>query len=143
MNWTAPVDIYCERLGPGLWAEPLNAISNLAFIFAAFWAWRTMRRLNVTNTAAHILTFLAFLIGMGSGLFHTFATTWSGFADTIPIWTFVAFYLLTCIHILGGVAPGRLAIILIAIAAVLTVIFLTIDPTADSPQSVAGPGILN
>jgi hypothetical protein len=26
-----PIDAYCERLGPGLWAEPLNALTNLAF----------------------------------------------------------------------------------------------------------------
>lgn len=30
------IDIYCERIEPGLWAEPLNAITNLAFIIAAF-----------------------------------------------------------------------------------------------------------
>jgi hypothetical protein len=30
-----PIDAYCERLGPGLWAEPLNAVTNLAFIVAA------------------------------------------------------------------------------------------------------------
>ena len=29
------IDIYCERLGPGFWAEPLNATSNLAFIVSA------------------------------------------------------------------------------------------------------------
>ncbi len=28
------IDLYCERLGPGLWAEPLNAVTNLAFILA-------------------------------------------------------------------------------------------------------------
>jgi hypothetical protein len=48
-----PIDAYCERLGPGLWAEPLNAVTNLAFIVAAViclrvsgipprhWAWRS------------------------------------------------------------------------------------------------------
>jgi hypothetical protein len=36
-----PIDAYCERLGPGLWAEPLNALTNLAFIVAALiCAWR-------------------------------------------------------------------------------------------------------
>ncbi len=27
-DWTAPVDDYCERLGVGFWAEPLNASST-------------------------------------------------------------------------------------------------------------------
>ena len=36
MNWTAYIDNYCERLLPGFWDEPLNAISNLAFWLAAW-----------------------------------------------------------------------------------------------------------
>ena len=35
MNWTAYVDGYCERVAPGLWGEPLNAVTNLAFVLAA------------------------------------------------------------------------------------------------------------
>ena len=35
MNWSEPLNLYCERLGPGLWAEPLNAVSNAAFFIAA------------------------------------------------------------------------------------------------------------
>ena len=30
-----PVDQYCERMGPDLWAEPINAATNLAFIWRA------------------------------------------------------------------------------------------------------------
>jgi hypothetical protein len=26
------LDLYCERTAPGLWNEPLNALTNLAFI---------------------------------------------------------------------------------------------------------------
>ena len=37
------VDLYCERLGPGLLAEPLNAITNLAFFIAAWLLWRQSR----------------------------------------------------------------------------------------------------
>jgi len=40
MDWFAPIDAYCERLGPGLLAEPLNALSNAAFFIAALWAAR-------------------------------------------------------------------------------------------------------
>ncbi|MBB3984658.1 hypothetical protein GGQ68_000974 [Sagittula marina] len=35
MDWSAPIDLYCERAGTGLWSEPLNAWSNLAFPLAA------------------------------------------------------------------------------------------------------------
>ncbi len=40
MNWNASVDAYCERLEPGFWDEPLNAISNLAFWLSAWLVWR-------------------------------------------------------------------------------------------------------
>lgn len=29
------VDLYCERLAPGLFGEPLNLLSNLAFLVAS------------------------------------------------------------------------------------------------------------
>ncbi len=44
MNWSATLDFYCERVAPGLWGEPLNAISNGAFWLAALWLWwRSLR----------------------------------------------------------------------------------------------------
>jgi len=33
------VDAYCERVGMGVLAEPLNAFSNLSFLLAAWAAW--------------------------------------------------------------------------------------------------------
>ena len=33
------IDLYCERLGPGPLAEPINAITNLTFLVAALAAW--------------------------------------------------------------------------------------------------------
>ena len=44
MDWTTPIDIYCERVGPDFWAEPLNAISNAAFLVAAYPAYGEWRR---------------------------------------------------------------------------------------------------
>ena len=37
-SWLTPIDNYCERLGPGLWAEPLNAATNGAVLAAALYA---------------------------------------------------------------------------------------------------------
>ena len=34
-HWFTAVDHYCERIGAGLWSEPLNAVSNGAFLIAA------------------------------------------------------------------------------------------------------------
>ncbi|WP_238368049.1 hypothetical protein [Mesobacterium pallidum] len=87
MDWTAQVDGYCERLGPGLWAEPLNAVSNLAFIAVALWLWPRV------GGAARGLCAVLMAIGIGSGLFHTLAMRWAGVADTLPILVFVLAYI--------------------------------------------------
>ena len=90
------IDLYCERLGPGLWAEPLNAVTNLAFIGAAMLLVAALRRADAAvrrDPAILALTALVFLIGLGSGLFHTFATTWAVLADVIPIALFILLYM--------------------------------------------------
>ncbi|WP_375174879.1 ceramidase domain-containing protein [Pseudooceanicola sp.] len=89
MDWTAQVDGYCERLAPGLWAEPLNAVTNLAFLIAAIWVWRRSGGLAPVRVLAAVL----FAIGVGSGLFHTFATRWAGVADVLPILIYILAYI--------------------------------------------------
>lgn len=87
MDWTAVVDGYCERLGPGIWAEPTNAVTNLAFVAVAAWLWPNARGVE------RVLVAILFAIGVGSGLFHTLATRWAGLADTAPIMLFILTYL--------------------------------------------------
>lgn len=89
MEWSAQVDGYCERLGPGFWAEPVNALTNLAFIVAAIWAWRRGEGL----VPARVLAAILFAIGVGSGLFHTLATRWAGVADVVPILIYILTYI--------------------------------------------------
>ncbi len=88
MDWTAAIDAYCERLGPGLWAEPLNLLTNLGFVAAAVWAWIRCRGLILPRLLAAVL----FAIGVGSALFHSFATPWASMADTTPIGVFILVY---------------------------------------------------
>ena len=89
MDWSRAIDSYCERTGPGYWNEPLNLVSNLAFLVAAGIAWR----LSAGDRAGRILAGLIALIGVGSGLFHAHARLWALLADVVPIQAFV----LTCI----------------------------------------------
>ncbi|MGH1465899.1 MAG: ceramidase domain-containing protein [Cognatishimia sp.] len=89
MNWTQQVDGYCERLDAAFWAEPVNAVTNLAFILVAILMWRRVYGLPL----ARALCILLFLIGVGSFLFHTFAQTWAGLADVLPILLFVLLYI--------------------------------------------------
>jgi hypothetical protein len=92
------LDQYCERSGPGLWAEPLNAVTNLAFLAAGVMAlrlWQAQPRIKWRNTWDLLLLIaLLFAMGVGSALWHTFATRWAELADTLPIALFINVFLL-------------------------------------------------
>jgi hypothetical protein len=90
MAWNSAIDLYCERLGPGLFAEPLNAVSNLAFIAAAAWLYVRYRR--GADWTLHTLTALLFLIGLGSGAFHLSGQAWGVWPDVGFIALFIHFY---------------------------------------------------
>ena len=82
------IDIYCERLGPELWAEPINAVTNLSFLVAAITIWRLASRRDSLTLGVWLLIGLMIAIGLGSGLFHTFATNWTKILDILPILLF-------------------------------------------------------
>lgn len=100
MDWSTQVDGYCERLGPGIWAEPWNAVTNLAFLIAAVWVWRRSRAVPVRVLAA-----VLFAIGVGSGLFHTLATRWAGVADVVPILIYILCYIFFANRYFWGLSP--------------------------------------
>lgn len=81
------IDIYCERMDAGFWAEPLNAVTNAAFLIAAFLLAQRLRGSN--DRAAWFLTGLVATIGVGSFLFHTLATRWAAITDVAPITIFM------------------------------------------------------
>lgn len=85
MDWNRPIDIYCERMDASFWAEPLNAISNIAFVIAAIIALIQYRRSANRYIETPILIALLGIIGIGSFLFHTVATFWAMLADIFPI----------------------------------------------------------
>ena len=82
------IDIYCERLEPGLWAEPLNAVTNMAFIIGGFFALKLARKEQALDWRSGLLIALIFAMGIGSTLFHTFAVTWAMLSDVLPILAF-------------------------------------------------------
>jgi len=96
MDWYDKAYSYCERGGdPSFWAEPLNAISNGAFILAGLIAALQLARAPRSDRALFewCLVVLVLVIGTGSFLFHTYATRWAILADTIPISLFMLAYL--------------------------------------------------
>lgn len=96
MEWQRQIFSYCERgLDPQFWAEPLNAVSNAAFLIAAGVAYMAWRREREQRRAAIEIALIALVavIGIGSFLFHTFATRWAVIADVLPITVFMIAYL--------------------------------------------------
>ena len=93
------IDIYCERLTEAFWAEPLNAVTNGAFIIAGVACLLLLRRRPEAERSmlVGVLAVLVILIGIGSFLFHTFATRWAAIADVAPImlYMFSAVYFMT------------------------------------------------
>ncbi len=116
MSWTEQVFNYCERgLDPAFWAEPFNALSNGAFLVAALAAGSSLGRLpaategrSVERLALWLLVALVAVIGIGSFLFHTFATRWALLADVGPITVFMVAYLAFALRTFLGL--GWLAI---------------------------------
>jgi len=89
MNWTEQIDAYCERTDFTYWAEPVNALTNAAFVIAALIMWPRIRGLPLGRLLCVVLG----VIGVGSYLFHTFATAWASTADVLPILVFILIYL--------------------------------------------------
>src|SRR5687768_2996924 len=95
MAWSDQLFRYCERgADAAFWAEPLNALSNIAFLAAALAAGRELAG-RPTGGRRHfeaLLVVLVAVIGVGSFLFHTLATRWAMYADVIPIGLFMLAY---------------------------------------------------
>jgi hypothetical protein len=92
-GWSQQIDIYCERMGPEFWAEPVNAVTNAAFLIAAAWVFVVLRREGRLEAGTGLLLGLLTAIGIGSFLFHTVATRWAALADVLPIMLFILAYL--------------------------------------------------
>lgn len=82
------IDLYCERTDGAFWSEPVNALTNVAFLVAAVAALRLLLAHRARIRGAGVLWLLLALaaaIAVGSFLFHTFATPWAAAADVGPI----------------------------------------------------------
>lgn len=135
MAWSTPVDIYCERTDPTFWAEPVNALSNLAFLIAALSALVEWRRADRSDFPVFILIVLVGVIGVGSFAFHTLATRGAALLDVIPITVFICGYLLLGLRRFLGMMPGR--------AAILTIGYLQLSlgiSRAFPPEALNGSG---
>ena len=87
------MDAYCERVGMGLFAEPLNAVSNVSFLLAAWAAWVLATRTGTLSAGGRALIALAASVGIGSILWHTYPTMLTLLLDIIPILIFIVWFI--------------------------------------------------
>jgi hypothetical protein len=132
MNWSEPVDLYCERIGSGFWAEPVNALTNAAFLLAAAIAFVRWRRAGARDWPTLALIVVLVAIGLGSFAFHTLATRGAIYLDVIPITVFIYGFLLLALRRFLAL-PWRAAIELL-------VVFFAASRVL---PYLAGPGALN
>ena len=110
------VDLYCERTLDGLFAEPLNLFSNLAF-FVVFFALRRHCR-----GSTQLLLYLVLAIAIGSTLFHAFARVWALVLDVSSISLFMLAYFVMYLRQVLNWSPLRTALftaIFVLVTAVL------------------------
>jgi Ceramidase len=89
----------CERESDSLLAEPMNVLTNLAFIVTATFLWRECRANHDLRGYKiydiKILIALIFLIGICSSLFHIYPTPTTELIDTIVIAIFIICFLIS------------------------------------------------
>ena len=80
---------YCERTAADIFSEPLNSLTNLAFIFISYVIFKNYK--NYKNGL--IFSGLIFCIGLGSFLLHTIPSKITALIDVIFILFFIIFFL--------------------------------------------------
>ena len=138
MSWRAPLDLYCERTDPGLWAEPVNALTNLALVFAAA---HLLRRMGPGTPAdLRALGGLLGLIGVGSLVFHTVAQRWASVLDIVFIAAFVLLFVHCALRRVHGWGAAPAGAAVIGVMAASALIALTVRlPVLNGSELYLGP----
>lgn len=109
MSLLLQINLYCERTDFGLWSEPVNALTNIGFIAAG--SLLLFRRHGFPTGGAGSVALLPALIvsiGIASFAFHTLATAWAGWLDTLSILLFACVFVYAFFREIGK-APGWLS----------------------------------
>ncbi len=99
------MDAYCERVGMGVLAEPLNAFSNVSFLLAAWAAWVLATRTGAVSAGVRVLIVLGASVGVGSILWHTVPNMLTLILDSVPILVFIMWYVWLYTRNVVGMRP--------------------------------------
>ena len=123
MTFGEHVFLYCERgTDTALLAEPINAVSNAAFLLTGLIGlqlvlWRPPEE---RNADLFLLPVLVLFIGLGSLAFHLYADQGTALADVVPIAVFMLVYIGFALNRFLGVPPGFTVLIVIGFGAIVT-----------------------
>ena len=118
------VFLYCERgTNEAMLAEPVNALSNGAFLLAALAGFFIVLRQpeEDRNADQFLLPALLLFIGLGSLAFHLYATRATELADVVPIGVFMLVYLGLALNRFLGVPPGWTIFLVIGFTAIMAI----------------------
>jgi hypothetical protein len=95
----------CERVALGPWAEPLNVLSSFAFMAVAISIYKQYHRhedlMGKWVWDIHALTFITFIIGFNSVVFHSFPNPMTEMADMLTIVLFIILYFWSVLFRIG------------------------------------------
>lgn len=108
----------CERHAEGFFAEPLNTLSNIGFLYVAVMIYRFYHKhedvMGRWIWDIHAMTFLTFIIGINSIIFHAYPNTTTELMDTIPIVMFIMVYFTSVLFRIGRTTTFQALICLVA-----------------------------
>lgn len=129
-----PFPIYCERTGSTeFFAEPLNVLSNIAFILAGFGIYKLLKAKRIQKIEYKAALILILLIAIGSFLFHAIPNSYTVILDAVP--AILSFALITFIF-LSKLIGNRILALLIAVLLIPTRFFISSFASTDITSSL-------
>jgi len=126
---------YCEALGGGPFAQPVNTVSNLYYslvgLFSLFMVGRDRAPQHPGTShrtlVGSVLGWVALLLGLGSAAFHGTLSHWGGLLDNVAMNLFVSFVLVHDITRLEGWSKKTFTLLYTAVNALTTAVLLHDD----------------
>jgi hypothetical protein len=123
---------WCERVAPGAFREPVNALSNIGFMVAGLWMlWMLGRDEQLGRTRAGLIGFsptalvyagAAWFLGPGSLMMHGTHAAWGGWLDNLSMVMYILIPWLLNLSQMGQWTVSRFLWIYAAIVVVYAVL---------------------
>jgi hypothetical protein len=93
-------------------AEPVNAVTNLAFLIAGYFGYRLLKNRIINSKELVVVPWMLMLVGLGSFAHHTARSSITLVFDALPIYLFILYALfLTLKELLGSKLKSSLVLI--------------------------------